>query len=185
VQKDVATLSLEEVQVALFSCKIPFDSGVLSKKSVDGSLLAKLVNEADVQDLAGLKAAGDCSRTIALARSLRGHHKLPEVHDIDVDGDPEFVSQWSIKQTTDRLVRNEELKPTKAVLLEHRIAGDIIMDMDFNAVASMIGLNSRQQLAFKKEIQALRKIIEKEDRDAVAMVHSASPETTARPIPFE
>jgi hypothetical protein len=172
LKKELIAMTPEEVQVALFSCKIPFDSGVLSQNSVDGSLLAEVVGETDVRDLVGLTAAGDCARLMVVTRSLQEHHKLPEVHNVDVDGNPEFVSQWSVKQVTGWLVRNEELKPAEAVLLRHRIAGDIIMSMEMNVIASMIDLNPRQRLVFKKEIQALRKMIEKEDRDAVPVVQT-------------
>jgi hypothetical protein len=84
------------------------------------------------------------------------------------DGEDDLPRTWSVRQLTEHLAKNPALKDVKRVFVQHKLAGDVIVDMDLNAVATMLPLSGLQKMAFKKEITALRKIIAEGPMDAVA-----------------
>ncbi len=54
------------------------------------------------------------------------------------------------------------------MFVKHKLAGDIIVDMDLTLLTSWLPMSALQKIAFKKELTALRKIIAEGPKDAVA-----------------
>jgi hypothetical protein len=159
---------VEQVQILLSLGHIYTDINVLTKNGVNGELLSQLTAEDDVKSLVGIKDSGDCTRVTQLVRHVASGKGVPNSVNIHHDGEEDLPHTWSVRQLAEHLVKNPALEDVKRVFVQHTLAGDVIVDMDLNAVATMLPLSGLQKMAFKKEITALRKIIAEGPKDAVA-----------------
>ncbi len=88
--------------------------------------------------------------------------------DIHNDGEVDVPHTWSVQQLAEHLDKNSALKDVPEVFVQHKLAGDIIMDMDLTLMTSWLPMSALQKITFKKEITALRKIIAGGPKDDVA-----------------
>ncbi len=88
--------------------------------------------------------------------------------DIEKDGSEGAPSTWSVKQTVGFITRNRALGDVGGLLMEQKIAGDTIMSMNIDNAISLFPFTPMQRLAFRKEVIAMRKLIENEMKDVVA-----------------
>jgi hypothetical protein len=67
----------------------------------------------------------------------------------------EEISHWSIEQVVGRVCVGP-LQDVAAVLRDHKIAGDVIENMDISTVIENLGLPLALRVALRKELLALR-----------------------------
>ncbi len=166
-ETSIGELTLAEVQVSLLGINVVTEFKTLEANGVDGSMLKELTNESDVLGVLGVENIANCTRVIQLSRHMSAGKGLMTAVDIYRDGEEDLPHTWSVAQFAAHMTKNEVLKDTGDVFKKHKMAGDVILDMDLNVVTTMLPLTALQRLAFKKEIIALRKIIDEGPKDAV------------------
>ncbi len=164
----IQSQTVEHVHILLSLVRIYADINVLTMNGVNGELLSQLTSEDDVKSLVGIDDSGDCTRVIQLVRRMASGRGIPVPVNIHRDGKDDLPHTWSVKQLAGHLAKNPALNYMQEVFLQHKLAGDIIMDMDLTAVAPILPLSGLQKMAFKKEITALRKTIAEGPKGAVA-----------------
>jgi hypothetical protein len=159
---------VEQVQILLSLGNIYTDIRVLAKYGVNGELLSQLTSEDDVRSLVGIEHIGNCTRVTQLVRHVVSGKAVTVPVDIHHDGEDDLPHKWSVKQLAGHLAVNPALKKAHEVFVQHKLAGDVILDMDLNIVSTMLPLSGLQKMAFRKEITALRKIIAEGPKDAIS-----------------
>jgi hypothetical protein len=76
---------------------------------------------------------------------------LPVPVDIHNDGEINVPRIWSVKQLSEHLSKNPALKDVQEVFVQHKLAADIIEDMDLNAIAQWLPMSALQKIAFTNE----------------------------------
>ena len=168
-RKPLPAYTLDDVKHALLSLSIEYDGKMMGQNSVSGELLSALSNEDEVRDVTGIKSLGDCTRVLQMVRHITAGKGLPKPVDITHDGNPEFVSTWGVEQVLAEIGKNAQLSDCIGVLRGHKIAGDILLDMDPVAVIPQMGITPIKRLALKKELLSLRARIEAECKDAITI----------------
>jgi hypothetical protein len=167
-RKPLEQYTQEDIQVALLRGGIEFDMDMMAQNDVKGELLAQITTETEMKEIVGISKIGDCSRALQMTASVAAGKGLPPPVDIEKDGSEDAPSTWSVKQTVGFITRNGALGDVGGLLMEQKIAGDVIGSMDLGYVTMLLTLTPFQRLAFKKEVVAMRKLIENEMKDAVA-----------------
>jgi hypothetical protein len=149
---------------------VDFSAEALATNDVTGEVMCMLSSEDEVRDLLGIKPLGDCARVIIMIRYIKARSALPKVYSIDDDRNPEEITTWSVGQLAKVLTAVEALNDIAPILKEHRMAGDVIMDMDLGMVATNLSFSVKQRLAFKKEVLALRARVDAGCTDVTTVV---------------
>ncbi len=148
-----------QVHVLLHTVNITSDVNVLVTNSVTGGLLKTLTSEGDMKEILVIKEGGNCTRATQLVRHMNSGKGIPTPVNIYTDGKDNDPKTWSVQQLAAHLSKNPALKDVHGVFVQHKLAGDIINDMNESDVATVMKLPPAQRLAFKSEIDALRTTI--------------------------
>ncbi len=159
--------TVDQVHVLMHLNNIHTDINVLTENGVNGELLCDLPSEAEVKIALELEHIGDCTRVTQLVRHMASGKGVPVLVDINHDGEDDLPHTWSVKQLAWHFAKNAALKDVQDVFVKHKLAGDVIVDMSLDALTPLLSLSLKQQIAFKKEITALRKIIDEGPKDAI------------------
>ncbi len=148
-----------QVHVLLQTFNIASDVNVLVTNSVTGSLLKTLASEGDMKEILAINEGGNCTRAAQLVRRMTSGKGIPKPVNIYNDGKDRDPSTWSVQQLAAHLAESPVLKDAHGVFVQHKLAGDVINDMNEPEVAKLMKLPLAQHLAFKSEITSLRKTI--------------------------
>jgi hypothetical protein len=151
-----------QVHVLLHTVDIFCDVNLLVTNSVTGGLLKTLTSEVDMKEIVAIKEGGNCTRATQLVRHMTSGKGIPTPVNIYADGKDNDPSTWSVRQLAGHLAKNPALKDAHGVFVEHKLAGDVINDMNESDVAIVMKLPPAHRLAFKSEIAALRKAIQQQ-----------------------
>jgi hypothetical protein len=151
-----------QVHELLHTVNITSDVNVLVTNSVTGGLLSSLTSEVDMKEILAINEGGNCTRLVQLVRHMISSKGIPTPANIYTDGKDNDPSTWSVQQLAAHLAKNPALKDVQELFMQHKLAGDVIKDMNESEVASVMELPPTQRLAFKSEIVALRKIIQQQ-----------------------
>lgn len=154
--------STDDIKLALYVHDITFSPECIDTNNMNGPRFAMVRNEMIAQQMLGIRIAGDCTRAVKVARSIASSNGVPSVADIAVAGKMEEPCTWSLKQFYEWAAVGP-LKEIAAALNEHRIAGDIIMDMDIALTALLVGMDMEQEYAFEVAMKGLREKIKIEN----------------------
>ncbi len=144
--------TVNQEHVLMHLNNIHTDINVLIKNGVNGELLGQLTAEDDVKSLVVIDDSGDCRRVTQLV-SDKG---IPPPFNIyNADGKNNDPSTRSVQQLAEHLTKNSALKGAQEMIVNHKLAGDIIVDMGLDLVSSMLPMSALQKIAFKKEINSL------------------------------
>jgi hypothetical protein len=158
-----------QVHVLLHTVNITSDVNVLVTNSVTGSLLKTLTSEGDMKEILAINEGGNYTRVTQLVRNMNAGKRIPTPINIYVDGNDNDPSTWSVNQLAANLSKNPALKDLQEMFVEHKLAGDVIDDMNESDIATVMKLSHTQRLAFKSEIVALRKIIHQQSQSGRLM----------------
>jgi hypothetical protein len=153
-----------QVHGLLHTVNITSDVNVLVTNSVTGRLVKTLTSEVDMKEILAIKEGGNCTRATQLVRHMNSGKGIPTPVNIYTDGKDNDPKTWSVQQLAGHLTKNPALKDAHGVFVEHKLAGDVINDMNESDVATVMKLPPAQRLAFKSEIVALRKIIQQQSQ---------------------
>ena len=84
---------------------------------------------------------------------MQGAQPLPPARDLDADG--RDVAEWSIAHVGAWLA-DVGLAALQAPFAQHRIAGDVLLDLNIDVVAAMLRLPGAQKSVLKRERDRLR-----------------------------
>lgn len=153
--KSYADFTPDDIMALLRYAGIEFDPNVFQANNVNAELFCLCVGEDDAQAMLGIRAAGDCARAARLARSMSTGSGPIKGLDISKDGITEDPITWSRSQLVS-WADTTPLEPIKALLMEHRFAGDILTEMNLDLIPLILKLDLKQKLAFKKAFFELR-----------------------------
>jgi hypothetical protein len=155
-------LDPSQVHELLHTVNITSNVNVLVTNSVNGAFLKTLTSEGDMKEILAIKEGGNCTRAIQLVRHMNSGKGIPTPVNILVDGKDNDSSTWNVQQLAGHLSKNPALKDAHGVFVQHKLAGDVIKDMNESEVAIEMKLPPAQRLAFESEIAALRKTIQQQ-----------------------
>jgi hypothetical protein len=151
-----------QIHVLLHTVNITSDVNALVTNSVTGGLLSTLTSESDMKEILAINEGGNCTRATQLVRYMTSGTGIPKPANIYTDGKDNDPSTWSVQQLAAHLAKNPALKDVHELFMQHKLAGDVINDMNESEVAMLMKLPPAHRLAFKSEIAALRKTIQQQ-----------------------
>lgn len=151
--KGVDALDTEDVVNALALIEVNIDETQECAISVTGTLFAEAENESDVSADLGIKELGDCRRIMKAMQQLRDKHTLPKAYDNSVVGDS--PDTWNIEQCCQWATRTNQASLVP-LFKQHRIAGDVLFDLNINTISTAFGLVTESKKTLKREISKLK-----------------------------
>ena len=111
--------------------------------------------EQQIAPVLGLKHIADATRVLDVVRSVVSGTGLPAAVDITRPGDDDQPATWSTEQLYLH-ARAGPLADIAELLKQHKFAGDVIATLDLSCVPGLLGLTTRQTIAFTSVMKALR-----------------------------